>query len=97
MSIRLKQKYETYLTETDPAAYEEMFGWPASAAPRFEPAIGDLFAFEWADGTGSVGPGGGEGDEEGRALLEGAREPIGKAFGEQATWVLGMIDRVLAS
>ena len=48
ISIQVKSAYDTYINEVDPAIYEQTFGWPSNAAPRFEPAHGDIFKLDWA-------------------------------------------------
>ena len=41
--------YDTYLREVEPAEYEQIYGWPVSAAPRFEVVLGDIYEHDWSD------------------------------------------------
>ena len=43
ISLNLKGVYDTYLTETEPSEYQQIFGWPVTSAPRFEVVLGDIF------------------------------------------------------
>ena len=49
VSLELKGVYDQYIAEVDAAQYEQIFGWPKEAAPRFEAVLGDMFNIEWAD------------------------------------------------
>ena len=40
--------YDTYLTEVEPDEYEQIFGWPVTAAPQFDVVLGDIFAQDWS-------------------------------------------------
>ena len=49
VSLNLKGVYDAYLAETEPASYEQTFGWPVASAPRFEAVQGDIFEHDWSD------------------------------------------------
>ena len=49
VSINLKAVYDTYLTEVESSEYEQVFGWPVAAAPRFDVVLGDIYEHDWAD------------------------------------------------
>ena len=33
----------------EPETYQQIFGWPASAAPRFDVVLGDIYEHDWSD------------------------------------------------